>query len=109
MAIPGLSTTLRPISHTVRRACKKLEVHLEGLFIRYEALCPQCYMTSPIPEYPFTSPLPLWCVDGRRGFSDLHAMLNEYQFPLSDLVKRVFLLVARVLKGRYTTYNVPWV
>ena len=52
--------------------------HLEVPFTRYQASCPQCYITSPIPEYPCTSPLPFWCVDGRRGFSDsdLHAMLE---------------------------------
>lgn len=34
-------------------------------------------------------------------------MLNEHQPPLSDLVKRVVLLVARVPKRIYTTYNGP--
>ena len=33
----------------------------------------------------------------------------KHQPPTSDLVKRAFLLVAQVPKGRYATYNAPWV
>ena len=76
----GLAHSPPPcLEDRLRRTCKTPEVQLEEPYIQDEDPFSQCYKTSPILEYPCTSLLPLQRVDGRGGFSGLHAMLNEHQ------------------------------